>query len=251
METKNLFKKMKRLAGKAVGDFNLIEADDRILVAISGGKDSWLMLHILTELRRRAPIKYELIPVTIDHGFSGFDTATISTYLQQLGFEAHIENTNCHEIIAKHKRPGTSYCAFCARLRRGALYTTASKLQCNKIALGHHLDDHIETLLMNQLYSGTIAAMSPKLVADNGEHTVIRPLVYVEENMIEQWAERQQVPQIDCSCPQLARREQKRQEIKSLIATLSDSNPDVKKSLLKAMSKVQPRHLMDKNLKTF
>lgn len=251
MDKAKIFKRIKRLTGQAIGDFNLIEDNDRILVAISGGKDSWVMLHILIELCRRAPIQYELIPVTIDPGFEGFDTVTISQYLDKHGFNAHIERTNANDRIAAHLQPGTSYCAFCARLRRGALYATANKLGCNKIALGHHLDDHIETLLLNQFYSGTIAAMSPKLLANNGIHTVIRPLVYVEESLIEQWAQLSGVPQIDCSCPQLPRRDQKRYRIKKLISELYAESPLLKKSLLKAMANVQPRHLLDKQLHPF
>ena len=245
MNEHKIFKQMKRLTGQAIGDFGLIEDNDRILVALSGGKDSWAMLYILSELCRRAPINYELIPVTIDPGFEGFDTAAIQQHLEQHGFSGHIEKTRNKERIDRHLKPGTSYCAFCARLRRGALYATATKLSCNKVALGHHLDDHIETLLLNQFYSGTLAAMSPKLKADNGIHTVIRPLVYVEESMIEQWAQIKHVPQIDCSCPQLARRDQKRQKIKEMIADLHQDNPLLKKSLLKAMAYVQPRHLLD------
>lgn len=250
MDAHKIFKRMKRLTGQAIGDFNLIEENDRILVALSGGKDSWAMLKILMELCRRAPIHYKLIPVTIDPGFEGFDTDTIQNYLKKIGLKGHIEKTQNKERIDQHLQPGTSYCAFCARLRRGALYATATRLGCNKIALGHHLDDHIETLLMNQFYSGTIAAMSPKLKADNGIHTVIRPLVYVEEPLIQQWAELTNVPQIDCSCPQLARRDQKRQHMKQLIQTLEQDNPLLKKSLLSAMNNVQPRHLLDGNLRT-
>jgi tRNA 2-thiocytidine biosynthesis protein TtcA len=246
-----LFDKIKRLTGKAIGDFNLIEENDRILIAISGGKDSWTMLHALKELQRRAPIHYELIPVTINPGFDGFDTATIRHYLKELGFEGHIETTNGEEVINAHLRPGSSYCAFCARLRRGALYTTAQQLGCNKVALGHHLDDHIETLLLNQFYSGTISAMSPKLLADNGEQTVIRPLVYVEEPLIAQWATLRGVPRVDCSCPMLVRRDQKRQRMKQLVEQLQEEIPQIKNSLLNAMRNVQPRHLLDKNLKEF
>jgi len=250
MSEQKIFKQMKRLTGQAISDFDLIEDNDRILVALSGGKDSWAMLYILTELCRRAPIHYELIPVTVDPGFDGFDTSTILDHLKQHGFSGHIEKTRNKERIDRHLKSGTSYCAFCARLRRGTLYATAAKLGCNKVALGHHLDDHIETLLLNQFYSGTIAAMSPKLKADNGIHTVIRPLVYVEEMMIEQWAQLKQVPQVDCSCPQLARRDQKRQKIKELITELQQDNPLLKKSLLKSMANVQPRHLLDPLLKS-
>lgn len=248
MDEHKIFKQMKRLTGQAIGDFGLIEDNDRILVALSGGKDSWAMLYILSEICRRAPIHYELIPVTIDPGFDGFDTGSILNHLEQQGLTGHIEKTCNKERIDRHLKSGTSYCAFCARLRRGALYATATKLGCNKIALGHHLDDHIETLLLNQFYSGTIAAMSPKLKADNGIHTVIRPLVYVEEPLIAQWAQIKQIPQIDCSCPQLARRDQKRQKIKAMITELHQDNPLLKKSLLKAMANVQPRHLLDRRI---
>ena len=251
MNEQKLFGKIRRLTGKAIGDFNLIEDNDRILVAISGGKDSWTLLHVLTELQRRAPIRYELIPVTIDPGFGDFDTGNIRDHLEQHGFNGHIEHTKINKVIDSHLRPGTSYCSFCARLRRGALYATAEQLGCNKVALGHHLDDHIETLLLNQFYSGTLAAMSPKLQADNGRQTVIRPLIYVEEPLIEQWAQLKGLPQIDCSCPALVRRDQKRQRIKQLVTALSEEIPELKKSLLNAMGNVQPRHLLDKQLKEF
>lgn len=239
------------MTGQAIGEFNLIEDNDRILVAVSGGKDSWALLHVLQELSRRAPIRYELIPVTIDPGFTGFDTDTIDKQIKTLGLTPHTEVTNANEIIAANLRPGSSYCAFCARLRRGALYTCASRLKCSKIALGHHLDDHIETLLLNQFYSGSIAGMSPKLQADNGKHTVIRPLVYVEEKMITEWSHLKKIPLIDCSCPSLARKDQKRQRIKRILEELSAENPHLKQSLIGAMSNVQPRHLLDKNLKEF
>ena len=251
MTQQRLFKRIKRLTGQAIGDFNLVEDNDRILVAISGGKDSWTMLYVMTELCRRAPIHYELVPVTIDSGFSGFDSTSIAIQAQQLGYELHIEKTKANEIINTHLRNGSSDCAFCARLRRGALYNCATQLGCNKVALGHHLDDHIETLLLNQFYSGSIAAMSPKLEADNGMHTIIRPLVYVEEALIENWINLKGIKQIDCSCPALKRRDQKRLRIKQLIAELSLENPLLKKSLLSAMGNVQGRHLLDKNLKEF
>jgi tRNA 2-thiocytidine biosynthesis protein TtcA len=251
MTSQLLFKRIKRLTGQAIGDFNLIEDSDRILVALSGGKDSWAMLYVMTELCRRAPIHYQLVPVTIDSGFNGFNSASIVEQAMQLGYNLHVEHTNAQEIIGAHLRSGSSDCAFCARLRRGALYSCATKLGCNKVALGHHLDDHIETLLLNQFYSGSIAAMSPKLMADNGEHTLIRPLVYVEETMIEAWINLVGIKQVDCSCPAVKRRDQKRQNIKQLLAQLSVENPRLKKSLLKAMGNVKTRHLLDKNLKEF
>jgi tRNA 2-thiocytidine biosynthesis protein TtcA len=160
----------------------------------------------------------------------------------------HIEETRNAEIIQEHKRPGSSYCAFCARLRRGALYSLAQSLECNKVALGHHLDDFIETLLLNQFFSGTLAGMSPNMLADNGVQHVIRPLVYVDENLIIRWAESVDLPIIGCGCQQSALQDQNRQKVKSLIAELEQQTPHIKKSMLNAMRNVQPRHLLDPNL---
>ena len=242
------FRKVKRLTGQAVGDFNLIEDGDRIAVAVSGGKDSYALLHILTQLQRRAPINYELIAVNVDAGFPSYRKSVLEDYLLQCGFHVHMESTNCSEIIEEKRRPGSSYCAFCARLRRGVLYTVADQLGCNKIALGHHLDDFIETLLLNQFYVGKLAAMSPKLLADNKRHTVIRPLVYVEESDIIKLACQNEFPVIDCGCPVMGQEDQKRQRMKQLLTELAEENPYLKRSMIRALSNVQPRHLLDQEL---
>ena len=242
------FRKVKRLTGKAVGDFNLIEDGDRIAVAVSGGKDSYALLHILTQLQRRAPINYELIAVNVDAGFPGYRKDVLDGYLRQGGFQVHMESTNCTQIIEEKRRPGSSYCAFCARLRRGVLYSVADRLGCNKIALGHHLDDFIETLLLNQFYAGKLAAMSPKLLADNKRHTVIRPLVYVEESDIIKLARQNEFPVIDCGCPVMGQEDQKRQRMKQLLTELADENPYLKRSMIRALGNVQPRHLLDREL---
>lgn len=248
-ETK-LFRKIKRLAGKAIGDFNLIEDGDRIAVALSGGKDSYTLLHILDALRRRSPIDYELIAVNVDAGFPGYQQNVIARHIEEFGFAMRMEVTDCSGIIKQKLRPGTSYCSFCARLRRGVLYSLADDLGCNKIALGHHLDDLIETLLMNQFYAGRLAAMSPKLKAENGRHTVIRPLAYVEESMIIDFAREQNFPIICCSCPVHGTVDQKRQRMKQLVSQLAEENPDIRYSMLTALGNLQPRHLLDKNLST-
>ncbi|MDY0267634.1 tRNA 2-thiocytidine(32) synthetase TtcA [Trichloromonas sp.] len=246
-----LFRKIRKLTGKAIGDFNLIEDGDRIAVGISGGKDSYTLLHILDSLRRRAPVRYELVAVNVDPGFPGYRKEHIEKHLREHGFAQHFESTDCAEIIDAKLRPGSSYCAFCARLRRGVLYTVADRLGCNKLALGHHLDDVIETLLLNQFYIGTLAAMSPCLLADNGRHTVIRPLVYVEEADIAEFAARNGFPIVCCSCPVVGAVDQKRQRMKQLIAELSRENPQLRRSLLSACGNVQPRHLMDPRLTPF
>lgn len=242
------FRKVKKLTGQAVGDFNLIEEGDRIAVAVSGGKDSYALMHILSELQRRAPINYELIAVNVDAGFPGYQKTVLERYLRDCGFQVHMEDTDCSHIIEEKLRPGSSYCAFCARLRRGVLYTVADRLGCNKIALGHHLDDFIETLLLNQFYIGTLAAMSPKLLADNKRHTVIRPLVYVEETDIIKFARQNQFPTIDCGCPVMGQEDQKRQKMKQLLAELHKENRYLKRSMIRALSNVRPRHLLDREL---
>jgi tRNA 2-thiocytidine biosynthesis protein TtcA len=249
-ETK-LFRKIKRLTGKAVADFNLIEEGDRIAVAVSGGKDSYTLLHILDAMRRRAPVNYELIAVNVDAGFPGYQQEVIARHVEEYGFVSRMEVTDCSGIIDQKLRPGTSYCAFCARLRRGVLYALADELGCNKIALGHHRDDLLETLLLNQFYSGRLAAMSPKLKADNGRHTVIRPLAYVEESTIIDFSAEQGFPIICCSCPVHGTVDQKRQRMKQLISQLAEENPDIRNSMLTALGNLQPRHLLDKNLINF
>lgn len=242
------FRKVKKLTGQAVGDFGLIEAGDRIAVAVSGGKDSYALLHVLAQLRRRAPIDYELIAVNVDAGFPGYRKDILENYLRRCGFQVHMETTNCAQIIDEKLRTGSSYCAFCARLRRGVLYTVADKLGCNKVALGHHLDDFIETLLLNQFYIGTLAAMSPKLLADNGRHTVIRPLVYVEEADIIKLARQNDFPTIDCGCPVMGQADQKRQRMKQLLGELHKENRYLKRSMIRALSNVRPRHLLDREM---
>ncbi len=248
LEEDTLFKKIRRATGKAVGDFSLIEEGDRILIGVSGGKDSYTLLHVLDSLRRRSPVKYDIVAGTVDSGFPGFRKQVIEQHLVEHGFEYRMESTNAYEIIETKRRPGTSYCSFCARLRRGILYSMADSLGCNKIALGHHLDDFVETLLLNQFYSGSIKAMSPRLEADNGRHTVIRPLAYVEEGEIIRFMRQHQLPVICCACPVCGQVDQKRQRMKGLLRDLKTEIPQIKNSLLAALGNVQPRHLLDRQL---
>jgi tRNA 2-thiocytidine biosynthesis protein TtcA len=240
-----LFRTIKKQVGQAIGDFNLIEAGDRIAVGVSGGKDSYTLLHILDTLRRRAPVRYELVAVNVDAGFPGYRKERLADHLAEYGFPVHMESTDCYRIIEEKRRPGSSYCSFCARLRRGVLYTLADQLGCNKIALGHHLDDFVETLLLNQFYVGTLKAMSPKLLADNGRHTVIRPLVYVAEADIIEFARRNAFPIICCACPVCGRADQQRKRMKRLLRELEQEIPHIKRSMLRALRNVQPRHLLD------
>ncbi|PLY00868.1 MAG: tRNA 2-thiocytidine(32) synthetase TtcA [Desulfuromonas sp.] len=243
-----LFNRIRRKTGEAIGDFNLIEEGDRILVGVSGGKDSYTLLHVLDALRRKAPIKYELIAVNVDPGFPGYRPEIIEDHLREHGFTCHMETTDSYAVIEEKLRPGSSYCAFCARLRRGVIYTLADHLGCNKVALGHHCDDFIETLLLNQFFVGRLAAMSAKMLADNGRHTVIRPLVYVEESDIREWVRLMDFPIVHCSCPAFGETDRNRQKMKQLVATLQQDIPDIRSSMISALGKVEPRYLLDREL---
>ena len=243
------YKKMKNAVGRAIADYGLIEEGDRIAVGVSGGKDSYTLLHILDELRRRAPINYELMAFTIDSGYPGFRTDIIAEHLAEHGFSHHVEVTNHFDIIKEKRRPDSSYCSICARLKRGTLYTLAQKHGCNKLALGHHLDDFIETLLLNQFFVGSLKAMAPGMLADNGQTTVIRPLVYVEERDIVTFSRANRFPVVCCCCPACGKADTQRRKMKELLTTLEKDNRFVKRSLLAALANVHPRHLLDRNLK--
>lgn len=246
-----LFRKIRKQVGKAIADFNLIEEGDRIAVAVSGGKDSYTLLHVLESLRRRAPVRYELIAVNVHPGYPGYRPEPLEKHLRQHDFACRMELTDCYQIIETKRRPGSSYCAFCARLRRGVLYGVADELGCNKLALGHHTDDFIETLLLNQFFGGALKAMSPKLLADNGRHTVIRPLVYVEERLIAEFSYANDFPIIACACPAGSAGDRNRRRMKGLIKELSGDIPDLRSSLLGALGNIQPRHLLDKRFNEF
>ncbi len=244
-----LYRKIKHAVGRAIGDFGLIEDGDRIAVAVSGGKDSYTLLHIMEALRRRAPIKFELLAINIDSGYPGYRSDIIETHLREEGFSLHMEKTTHYEVIKEKRRPDSSYCSICARLKRGVLYTLAQRYGCNKLALGHHLDDFIETLLLNQFFVGTLKAMAPAMLADNGLTTVIRPLVYVEERDIIAFARASRFPVVCCCCPVCGMADQQRKRMKRLLAELERDIPAVKRSLLTALANVQPRHLLDGRLR--
>jgi tRNA 2-thiocytidine biosynthesis protein TtcA len=245
----SLYKKIKHEVGRAIADFGLIEEGDRIAVAVSGGKDSYTLIHILEALRRRAPVKYELMAITIDSGYPGYRSDIIAAHLRDGGFSHHLEKTTHYEVIKEKRRPNSSYCSICARLKRGVLYTMAQRFGCNKLALGHHLDDFIETLLLNQFFVGSLKAMAPAMLADNGVTTVIRPLVYVDERDIIPFSRTNNFPVVCCCCPVCGVADQKRKRMKRLLHDLEREIPFVKRSLLKALANVHPRHLLDSGLK--
>ena len=248
IRTLPLFRKLRHGVGRAIGDFALIAEGDRIAVAVSGGKDSYTLLLLLEELRRRAPVSFELVAVNIDSGYPGYRTDIIEGFLREYGFSYNMVPTEHYAIIQEKRRPGSSYCSICARLKRGALYEAAQRLGCNKLALGHHMDDFIETLLLNQFFVGSLKAMSPSMLADNGVITVIRPLVYVQEQDIIEFSQQAQLPVVCCRCPVCGTADLQRKRMKRLLTELQQDIPHVKNSLLKALSNVHPRHLLDGRL---
>lgn len=240
-----LFRKLRHGVGKAIADFGLIESGDRIAVAVSGGKDSYTMLLLLEDLRRRAPVPFELLAVNIDSGYPGYRTEVIEDFFKKNGFSYRMVSSEHYAIIKEKRRPGSSYCSICSRLKRGALYETAQTLGCNKLALGHHRDDFIETLLLNQFFVGSLKSMSASMLADNGVITVIRPLVYVAEEDIIAFSALAELPVVCCCCPVCGSADIQRQRMKRLLKELQADIPNVKSSLLKALSNVKPRHLLD------
>ena len=244
-----LFRKLRHGVGKAIADFGLIENGDRIAVAVSGGKDSYTLLLILEELRRRAPVSFELVAVNIDSGYPGYRTDVIEAFFRENGFSYRMVPSEHYAIIKEKRRPGSSYCSICSRLKRGALYEAAQSLGCNKLALGHHQDDFIETLLLNQFFVGSLKSMSASMLADNGIITVIRPLVYLAEEDIITFSRQAELPVVCCCCPVCGTADMQRKRMKRLLKELQADIPHVKSSLLKALSNVHPRHLLDPSLR--
>jgi len=237
-------RRIRRLTGRAIGDFGLIENRDRILIALSGGKDSWTLLHVLDSLRQRAPVRFSLIAVTVHPGFPGFETGLMEAYLRARDYEYRIVRAPIHETMLEKLSPHDTPCSLCARIRRGVLYTQAIELGCTKIALGHHRDDFIETLLLNQFYNGKIKAMAPFLSADDGRNVVIRPLVYVAEEDIIRYASAAGFPVTCCACPSCGDPDMKRVKIKNLLAGLEREQRGIRASLLAALADIDHRHLL-------
>jgi tRNA 2-thiocytidine biosynthesis protein TtcA len=233
---------------RAITDFNLIEDGDRVMVGLSGGKDSWALLQILDKLRRRAPIDFTLIAVNVDSGYKEYKHDLIAKTCEEHGWEYRIEHTSIGEVMDDLLEANATPCSLCARLRRGVLYRIASEVGATKIALGHHLDDFVETLLLNLFFAGALKAMPARLVSDNGEHVVVRPLVYVGEDEARLYAKEAALPIIGCCCPACGDLSLQRQRVKRLIMDLEVQHPGVKQSMLKALGNVMPRHLLDTRL---
>ena len=240
--------KLAKKVTKAIVDYQLIEDGDRVMVGLSGGKDSWALLQMLDVLRQRAPITFSLVAVNVDSGYKEYKHDVIARTCEEHGWEYRIEHTDIGEVIEDLLSPTKTPCSLCARLRRGVLYRMADEVGATKIALGHHLDDFIETLLLNLFFAGSLKAMPARLVSDDGKHVVIRPLVYAGEDEARLYAKECELPIIGCCCPACGDLGLQRQRMKRLLMDLEIEHPGVKQSMLKALGNVAPRHLLDTRL---
>jgi tRNA 2-thiocytidine biosynthesis protein TtcA len=245
-----LRKKLRRLTGQAIADFRMIEDGDRVMVCLSGGKDSYTLLEILYNLRHNAPISYELIAVNLDQKQPGFPENVLPDYLQQLGIPFEVIQEDTYSIVKRVIPEGKTTCGLCSRLRRGILYNYAEKHQINKIALGHHRDDLIETFFLNMFYGGKIKTMPPKLLSDNRKHMVIRPLAYCREKDIAEFAAIKQYPIIPCNlCGSQANLQ--RQAMKTMLQQWDKQFPGRLETIFTSMQNIQPSQMADTSLFDF
>jgi tRNA 2-thiocytidine biosynthesis protein TtcA len=263
-ELERLERDLSRSVGRCIADFDLIREGDRVMVCLSGGKDSYTMLHLLERMRRKAPITFEIVAVHLDQGHPGYDGTPLEGWLKEHGFAHRIVREDTYSIVTDKLGPprGSSggsapgpqdgegsqtYCSLCSRLRRGVLYNVAEELGCTKVALGHHRDDTIETLLLNLLFTGSIKAMPAKLRSDDGRNVVIRPMLYCAEKDIARFADAMKFPILPCDlCG--SQEELKRKEVKRLLVQLEQLAPQVRESMLAALGNVRPTHLLDRDL---
>ncbi|MET3131855.1 tRNA 2-thiocytidine biosynthesis protein TtcA [Oxalobacteraceae bacterium GrIS 1.11] len=247
LENNKLHKRLCRLVGQAIGDFNMIEEGDKVMVCLSGGKDSYALLDILMTLRERAPINFEIIAVNLDQKQPNFPADILPAYLSKLGVAFHIENQDTYSIVKRLIPEGKTTCSLCSRLRRGILYRVADELGATKIALGHHRDDILETFFLNMFFGGKLKAMPAKLQSDDGKHIVIRPMAYVKEADSERYAEVKGFPIIPCDlCG--SQENLQRKQIKNLMREWDKKFPGRVDSIFSALSNVAPSHLMDRAL---
>jgi tRNA 2-thiocytidine biosynthesis protein TtcA len=246
-ERDQLERRLAKDVGRAVGEFSMIEESDRVMVAISGGKDSYTMLHLLRRLQKSAPIKFELIAINIDQGHPGYPVETLREFLVREGYEHRIVHEDTYSVVKEKIPEGKTYCSLCSRLRRGILYSLARELGCTKIALGHHRDDVLATLMLNLVFAGQLKAMPPKLKSDDGTNTVIRPLAYAAEDTIARFAELQEFPILPCDlCG--SQENLQRKQMQRLLNDMEATNPGTKTSMLAALRNVRASHLLDAGL---
>jgi tRNA 2-thiocytidine biosynthesis protein TtcA len=241
--------KLLRKVGNAAREHALFEDGDRVMVCVSGGKDSYALLDLLLLLQRKAPVRFSLFAVNVDQGWPGYETEVIRAHLASRGVEHRM--VRAHEIaqiverVVRPEETGATPCSMCSRLRRGVLYGLARETGATKIALGHHLDDLAETLLLNLFYNGALRTMPPRLTSDDGQNVVVRPLAYVEERDLVAYAAWRGYPVVRCACPTCGLPDQQRQVVKRLLGSLEEGHPGLKTNMLAAMKNVKPRYLLD------
>ena len=249
-ETHKLEKRLCRQVGQAIVDYGMIAEGDRVMVCMSGGKDSYGMLDILLKMQARAPISFELIAVNLDQKQPGFPEHVLPDYLRTLGIRFHIENQDTYSIVKDKIAPGKTMCSLCSRLRRGILYRVADELGATKLALGHHRDDILQTFFLNMFFGGKLKGMPPKLVSDDGRHVVIRPMAYVAEKDLERWAAHRQFPIIPCTlCG--SQENLQRQQVAQMLRAWERQHPGRVENMFTALQNVVPSHLMDGKLHDF
>ena len=249
-EANKLSKRLHRQVGQAIADFQMIGAGDKVMVCLSGGKDSYALLDILINLRERAPVRFDLVAVNLDQKQPGFPAEVLPNYLKSRGVPFHIEEQDTYSVVKRVVPEGKTTCGLCSRLRRGILYRVAGELGCTKIALGHHRDDMVVTMLMNMFFGGRLKGMPAKLASDDGRHVVIRPLAYVAETDLERWAAIRQFPIIPCTlCG--SQDNLQRVQVKKMLREWERQYPGRSDNMLRAMAHVTPSHLLDRNLFPF
>jgi len=249
-ETHKLEKRLCRQVGQAIVDFNMIEEGDRVMVCVSGGKDSYAMLDILLKLKSRAPIHFDIIAVNLDQKQPGFPAEVLPTYLKALGVPFHIENQDTYSIVKRVIPEGKTTCGLCSRLRRGILYRVADELGATKIALGHHRDDMLQTFFLNMFFGGKLKGMPPKLISDDGRHIVIRPMANVAEKDLTRWAIHREFPIIPCTlCG--SQENLQRKQVGQMLRDWEKKFPGRVESMFSALQNVVPSHLMDRKHHNF
>jgi tRNA 2-thiocytidine biosynthesis protein TtcA len=249
-ESNKLLKRLRSQVGKAIAEFNLIEDGDRVMVCLSGGKDSYALLDILQNLQRAAPVSFELIPVHLDQKQPGYPPEVLPDYLDGLGLPYHILQQDTFSLVQTLTPEGKTTCPVCSRLRRGILYACARRIGATKIALGHHLDDVVETLFLNMFFAGRLKAMPPKLKSDDGQNVVIRPLFYCRERDLARWASHRRFPIIPCNlCG--SQENLQRQVVKEMLQRWDRETPGRVRNIARSLSRVVPSHLSDVELFDF